>query len=149
MQQWAIQQFRGCSIQVLAVLGRGSGFRYAYTGFICAPRDGAMSYPQMQRLHRVSADLDSADAAIAAGMREGRAIAERCFPAFLEGSRRRGRRPSDSLAHALSHRGHLAVVFLASPMSIATASRERSARGAVHVAAKALQAVHASIAKMR
>ena len=44
-----------------------------------------MSYPQMQRLHRVSADLDSADAAIAAGMREGRAIAERCFPAFLEG----------------------------------------------------------------
>jgi len=108
-----------------------------------------MSYPQMQRLHRVSADLDSADAAIAAGMREGRAIAERCFPAFLEGSRRRGRRPSDSLAHALSHRGHLAVAFLASPMSIATASRERSARGAVHVAAKALQAVHAGIAKMR
>ncbi|MBB0022601.1 hypothetical protein DEE38_00040 [Ralstonia pickettii] len=85
MQQWAIQQFRGCSIQVLAVLGRGSGFRYAYTGFICAPRDGAMSYPQMQRLHRVSADLDSADAAIAAGMREGRVIAERWFPAFLEG----------------------------------------------------------------
>ncbi|MDF6960933.1 hypothetical protein NLR21_26285, partial [Escherichia coli] len=52
---------------------------------ICAPRDDDMSYPQMQRLHRVSADVDSAVAAIAAGMREGRAIAERCFPAFLEG----------------------------------------------------------------
>lgn len=69
------------------MLGRGSGFRYAYTytGFICAPWDDAMSYPQMQRLHRVSADVDSAVAAIAAGMRDGRAIAERCFPAFLEG----------------------------------------------------------------
>lgn len=85
MQQWAIQEVRGCSIHVLAVLGRGSDFRYAYTGFICVPKVGAMSYPQMQRFHHVSADFDSVDAAIAAGMREGRAIAERWFSIALEG----------------------------------------------------------------
>lgn len=84
MQGWSIQQFKGCSIHVLAVLGRGSEFRYAYTGFVCAPKDGGTAYPQMQRFHHTSADFDSFDAAISAGMREGRAIAERWFSMALE-----------------------------------------------------------------
>lgn len=84
MQAWAIQQFRGCSIHVLAVLGRGANFRYAYTGFVCAPRDEVLAYPKLQRFHHVSADFDSADAAISAGMREGRAIAQRWFSLTTE-----------------------------------------------------------------
>lgn len=84
MQAWSIQEFRGCSIHVLAVLGRGSDFRYAYTGFVCGPKCDDMSYPMMQRFHHISADFDSMDAAISAGMREGRALALRWFSTSLE-----------------------------------------------------------------
>lgn len=83
MQAWSIQEFRGCSIHVLAVLGRGSDFRYAYTGFVCGPKGDDMSYPKMQRFHHISADFDSMDAAISAGMLEGRALALRWFSLYM------------------------------------------------------------------
>lgn len=77
MQTWAIQQCQGCAIHVLAMLGGGVDFTYAYTGFVCAPKTEAMEYPRLERFHHIRADFDSTDAAISAGMSEGCAIAER------------------------------------------------------------------------
>lgn len=77
MSAWAIEQYRGCSIHILAVVGRCDGFKYAYTGFICSPKSAALEYPKLERFHHVSADFDSVDGAIEAGMQVGRAIAER------------------------------------------------------------------------
>ncbi len=76
MQTWSIEQYRGCSIHVLAVPGSGGGFQYAYTGFVCSPKSDAMAYPDLQRFHHVAAAFDSADTAISAGMEAGRAIIE-------------------------------------------------------------------------
>ncbi len=50
---------------------------YAYTGFVCLPKSAALGYPKLERFHHVSPDFDSADAAIAAGMKVGKAIEER------------------------------------------------------------------------
>ena len=77
MSAWAIEQYRGCSIHILAVVGRCDGFKYAYTGFVCSPKSAALEYPKLERFHHVCADFDSVDGAIEAGMQVGRAIAER------------------------------------------------------------------------
>jgi hypothetical protein len=77
MSAWAIEQYRGCSIHILAVVGRCDGFKYAYTGFVCSPKSAALEYPTLERFHHVCADFDSVDGAIEAGMQVGRAIAER------------------------------------------------------------------------
>jgi hypothetical protein len=77
MSAWAIEQHRGCSIHILVVVGRSDGFKYAYTGFVCSPKQAALEYPKLERFHHVSPDFDSVDVAIAAGMQVGRAIAER------------------------------------------------------------------------
>ena len=90
MSAWAIEQYRGCSIHILAVVGRCDGFKYAYTGFICSPKSAALEYPKLERFHHVSPDFDSVDVAIAAGMQVGRAIAERWTS--LSGQRRTSER---------------------------------------------------------
>lgn len=77
MSAWAIEQYRGCSIHILAVVGLCDGFKYAYTGFVCSPKSAALEYPKLERFHHVCADFDSVDGAIEAGMQVGRAIAER------------------------------------------------------------------------
>ena len=87
MQAWAIQQFRGCSVHVLAVLGRGARFHYAYTGFVCAPKGESLAYPQLQRFHHTAADFDSADEAISAGMQQGQSIVEQWFASGVDSSR--------------------------------------------------------------
>ncbi|CAJ0681913.1 hypothetical protein [Ralstonia mannitolilytica] len=86
MRAWSIQQFRGCSIHVLAVVGQGIDFTYAYTGFVCGPSAAAMEFPHLERFHHTSADFDSNDTAIFAGMHEGRAIVERWFSSAAEHS---------------------------------------------------------------
>ncbi|AQW30997.1 hypothetical protein ACKZDW_22970 [Ralstonia syzygii subsp. celebesensis] len=90
MQTWAIERYRGCSIHVLAVLGGGSGFQYAYSGFVCSPKSDAMAYPDLQRFHHVSAAFDSADEAISAGVEEGRVIIEGWLGAGRVPAGRRG-----------------------------------------------------------
>lgn len=86
MQAWIVQEYRGCSIHVLSVLGHRSRVGYAYTGFVCAPKTGVMVYPQLERFHHTAADFDSADAAISAGILEGQAIIERWLASHAEES---------------------------------------------------------------
>lgn len=79
MPQWRIQQFKSCSVHVLAEVSPGIALRYGYSGFVCAHRDGDTFFVRMQRFHHIRPDFKSAEAAIAAGMCQGRAIAEQWF----------------------------------------------------------------------
>lgn len=71
----------GCSVHVLAEANRGSGLRFGYSGFVCVPQHEGTASACMQRFRHACAGFESADAAFAAGMDEGRAILERWFAA--------------------------------------------------------------------
>lgn len=84
MPAWLIQHFFGCAIHVLIVPGRKRYLSYSYTGFVCTRETGAMTYPRLERFHNTSADFDSADAAVAAGIGNGKAIAARLLALATE-----------------------------------------------------------------
>jgi len=84
MPRWLIQHFFGCAIHVLVVPGRKRHLSYSYSGFVCTGATDAMTYPRLERFHNTSADFDSADAAIAAGIGNGKAIAARLLALATE-----------------------------------------------------------------
>ncbi len=77
MRGWRIQHFYGCAIHVLVVPGSRGRLGYSYTGFVCTRENEAMIYPSLERFHNASAEFDSADAAVAAAVGQGKAIAAR------------------------------------------------------------------------
>jgi hypothetical protein len=77
MRGWRIQHFDGCAIHVLVVPGSRGRLGYSYTGFVCARENEAMIYPRLERFHNASAEFDSAEAAVAAAVGQGKAIAAR------------------------------------------------------------------------
>lgn len=77
MRGWRIQHFYGCAIHVLVLPGTRGRLGYSYTGFVCTRENEVMTHPRLERFHNPSADFDSTDAAVAAGLGQGKAIAAR------------------------------------------------------------------------
>ena len=84
MPAWLIQHFFDCAIHVLVVPGRKRRLSYSYTGFVCTRETGGMTYPRLERFHNTSSDFDSPDAAVAAGIENGKTIAARLLALATE-----------------------------------------------------------------